>query len=222
MPKHEDYVEGYLEFSAWPHGGLLSLKVRELVYMVMNAATHHLHEIGARTHMSNALAAGATRGEVLEALELTSQVGVATFHVALPILADELADAGIETPEVDPATRGQLLERLAEVEGEADEAWLVLAAYDPGFIDTYVDFASSVRRGGHLDAKTRELLLLASAAVCTNLDPQATRAHIRGALREGAHPKEIVEVLELISSIGIHTVSPLGFTMLEELAPEGS
>ena len=90
-----DYFEAYSEFSSvpWKHG-TLEPKVREFVYIAVDAATTHLYEIGTRIHMENALKLGATPEEIMEVLALVSVLGVHTVSMGLPILLDELKKVG--------------------------------------------------------------------------------------------------------------------------------
>ncbi|CAN0484748.1 unnamed protein product, partial [Phaeothamnion confervicola] len=70
--------------------GVLSSKVKELVYLAADISTTHLHVPGARLHARNAIAFGATEAEVVEVIELASTVGVQSLALGLPILRDVL------------------------------------------------------------------------------------------------------------------------------------
>jgi alkylhydroperoxidase/carboxymuconolactone decarboxylase family protein YurZ len=71
----------------------LESKIRELVYVAVDAATTHLYEPGTRIHMENALKHGATREEIMEVLALVSVLGVHTIAMGLPVLLDDLKKA---------------------------------------------------------------------------------------------------------------------------------
>jgi alkylhydroperoxidase/carboxymuconolactone decarboxylase family protein YurZ len=87
-----DYFEGYLMFSSPPWtNGPLEPKVKELLYISLNANATHLFAPGIRVHMRNALALGATKEEIMEVFEIVSVVGIHTMSVGLPILLEELA-----------------------------------------------------------------------------------------------------------------------------------
>lgn len=78
----EEFFKAYLEFSGVPWSnatGGLSPKLRELVYVAIDAATHHLMELGIRGHARNAIKYGATLDELVEVLELTALVGMQTY-----------------------------------------------------------------------------------------------------------------------------------------------
>jgi len=86
-----DFFAAYLEFSSVPaRHGFLEPKVRELIYVAVDAATTHLHAEGTRAHIRAALRCGATQEEVMEVLELTSVLGIHTATMAVPILLEEV------------------------------------------------------------------------------------------------------------------------------------
>jgi alkylhydroperoxidase/carboxymuconolactone decarboxylase family protein YurZ len=89
-----DFFEAYVELSSvpWKHG-TLPPKVRELIYVAIDASTTHLHEQGTRIHMENALRHGATPAEIVEVLALVSVLGVHTITLGVPIMLDELDKA---------------------------------------------------------------------------------------------------------------------------------
>ena len=88
----EDFFEAYLQFSTvpWKHGHL-EPKVKELIYIAIDAATTHLYEPGLRVHLRNAFKYGATKEEVMEVYELVSVLGMHTMTMGVPVLLDELA-----------------------------------------------------------------------------------------------------------------------------------
>ena len=89
-----DFFEAYGEFSSVPwQTGTLEPKIRELVYVAVDAAATHLYEPGTRIHMENALKLGATPAEIMEVLALVSVLGVHTIAMGLPVLLDELKKA---------------------------------------------------------------------------------------------------------------------------------
>jgi alkylhydroperoxidase/carboxymuconolactone decarboxylase family protein YurZ len=92
---------------------------------------------------------------------------------------------------------------------------------DPDFFAAYAEFYSVPIRHGALAGKVREFIQIAVNASATHLHPDATRAHIRGALRLGATREEIMEVLEMASTIGIHTCTMAAPMLLEELERAG-
>ncbi|MEM9603587.1 MAG: carboxymuconolactone decarboxylase family protein [Pseudomonadota bacterium] len=85
-----DFLEAYLAFRSVPHtNGPLDAKTRELIMIAINAATTHLYGPGVRRHMQNAFKAGATQAEILEAIQLTTVMGIHACNLAVPILIEE-------------------------------------------------------------------------------------------------------------------------------------
>jgi len=90
-----DFFEAYLNFSAAPwRKGVLPPKIKELIYVAIDASTTHLYEPGLRQHISNALKYGATKEEIMEVLELVSVLGIHTCTMGVPILVEELKKVG--------------------------------------------------------------------------------------------------------------------------------
>ena len=87
-----DFLEAYLGLRNVPfRKGPLPRKVKELILLAINAATTHMYAPGVRRHIRNALQAGATRREILETIQLTTVLGIHSSNLAVPILAEELA-----------------------------------------------------------------------------------------------------------------------------------
>jgi alkylhydroperoxidase/carboxymuconolactone decarboxylase family protein YurZ len=88
---------------------------------------------------------------------------------------------------------------------------------DPSFADAYVALWQAAARREALSTADRELIGLAVNAAVTHVNPPAVRLHIDRALDAGATTQEIVEVLELVSVLGIHTLVAALPIVLEEL-----
>jgi alkylhydroperoxidase/carboxymuconolactone decarboxylase family protein YurZ len=87
-----EFVEAYVAFRLAPRQkGPLSPVMRELILIAVNACTTHLYAPGVRRHIDNALTLGASREEILEAIQLTTLVGIHSCNLAVPILK-ELVD----------------------------------------------------------------------------------------------------------------------------------
>jgi alkylhydroperoxidase/carboxymuconolactone decarboxylase family protein YurZ len=85
-----DFFESYFRFSAVPfEAGVLEPKVKELIYVAIDASTTHLFEPGIRIHVRNALGHGATPAEIMAVLELTAVQGMETVEFGLPVLLAE-------------------------------------------------------------------------------------------------------------------------------------
>src|SRR5512140_2070184 len=102
-------------------------------------------------------------------------------------------------------------------EGDVAPVWRELRAACPEFFAAYANFAAVPFRRGGLDAKTRELVMVAINAAVTHLNKDGIRRHVSRALRHGARREEILEVLQLVSVLGIHAIS-IGFPALQDVA----
>lgn len=87
-----DFFEAYLQFSGVPwQNGTLEPKIKELIYIAIDAATTHLYEPGLRQHIRNAVRHGATRDEIMEVYELVSVLGIHACTLGVPVLLEETA-----------------------------------------------------------------------------------------------------------------------------------
>lgn len=93
--------------------------------------------------------------------------------------------------------------------------WSGLLETDPDFFETYLNFSAVPWRNGHLEPKVKELIYCAIDASTTHLYEPGLRQHIRNALNYGATKEEIMEMLECVSVLGIHSCT-LGVPVLLE------
>ena len=85
----------YTEFSSVPwRTGTLTPAEKELIYISYDIAATHLYVPGTKLHIRNALNRGATVGQILEVMEISSVIGIHAVTTAVPILVEELAAAG--------------------------------------------------------------------------------------------------------------------------------
>ena len=215
------FFEAYLDFSGvpWREGGLPA-KVKELIYIAVDAATTHLYEPGVRLHIRNALKHGAIREEILEVLQLAAAVGVHSCTFGVPLLVEELRQAGVADPvPTGPlSVRQEALKRaFAELRGFWTPVWEDILRLTPEFLAAYMQFSSLPWRGGPLEPKVKELIYIAVDAATTHLYEPGLRVHMRNALQRGATREEILEVLELVSVIGMHSCALGVPVLLEEL-----
>ena len=91
------FFKAYLDFSSVPwENGVLEPKIKEFIYIAIDAATTHLYEPGLRTHIRNAIGYGATKEEIMEVLQLVSVLGIHSCTMGVPVLIDELKNAGTD------------------------------------------------------------------------------------------------------------------------------
>jgi alkylhydroperoxidase/carboxymuconolactone decarboxylase family protein YurZ len=86
-------IPGYLDAltalstETW-NNGTLTPKERALVCIGIDSMITHSYEPGLRRHVRNAIAAGASRGEVLEVLQLTGVLGLEGYLLGAQMLFD--------------------------------------------------------------------------------------------------------------------------------------
>ena len=214
-----DFFEAYLQFSGVPwHNGTLSPKFKELVYIAIDAATTHLYEPGLRQHVQNALRHGATREEIMEVYELTSVLGIHACTLGVPVLLEELENAGEDgKPAELSEEQHRLKQDFLERRGYWNEFWDGLLALDADFFKAYLEFSGVPWRNGSLSPKEKELIYIAIDAATTHLYEPGLRQHVQNALRHGATREEIMEIYELVSVLGIHACTLGVPVLLEEL-----
>jgi alkylhydroperoxidase/carboxymuconolactone decarboxylase family protein YurZ len=115
----------------------------------------------------------------------------------------------------DEERRRQLKEEFIKRRGFWVPVWDQMLDADPDYFAAYTEFSSIPWEYGTLDPKVKELIYVAIDAAVTHLHPLGTRSHIRSALKHGATPAEIMEVLELVSVLGVHGMT-MGLGILNE------
>jgi alkylhydroperoxidase/carboxymuconolactone decarboxylase family protein YurZ len=216
-----EFFSAYLSFSGapWRNGGLPP-KIKEMIYIAVDAATTHLYEPGLRIHVRNALKHGALREEIVEVLQLAAAIGVHACTFGVPILLDELRQAGVADPaEAAPLNiRQEALKRaFIDLRGYWSPVWDDILRLAPDFFAAYMQFSSVPWRAGPLEPKVKELIYIAVDAATTHLYEPGLRIHIRNALQRGASQAEILETLELVSAIGVHSCTMGIPALLDEL-----
>lgn len=94
-------------------------------------------------------------------------------------------------------------------------AWDDFAALDPAWTEKFMTMGVAAMQNGALDPLTIEFIAIAVDASCTHLYAPGVRRHIRKALELGATPQQVLTVLQLVSVLGIHSLS-LGAPILKE------
>ena len=108
-----------------------------------------------------------------------------------------------------------------DAHGFWSESLADLARLDPVFFRAYLDLSTVPHRTGALDSKLRALVNLAIDANATHLFVPGIRRHVARAVDLGATDAEIMEVLELSATLGIHAANAGVPILLEVLAETG-
>jgi len=213
-----EYFEAYLKFSAVPwKKGTLEPKVKELIYVAIDASTTHLYVPGIKAHLQNAIKYGATKEEIMEVYELTSVLGIHSCTVGVPILVEELNNIG-QTLNKEPNDKQiELKERFIKERGYWSEVWDDLLVLNEDFFESYLAFSSVPWKKGVLEPKIKEFIYIAIDVATTHLYEPGIRIHIKNALKYGATKEEIMEIFELVSVLGIHTCTVGVPILVEEL-----
>ena len=190
----------------WKHG-VLEPKIKEFMYIAADASTTHLYNAGTRVHIQNALRHGATVDEVFEVLQLTSVLGIHSCIVGVPILLEELAAAGKPVEEALDERRSALKASFTENRGYWAPFLEGLLLLSPEFFGAYLNLSSVPWRTGTLEPKVKEFVYIAIDGATTHLYEPGLRQHIRNAIGYGATKEELMEVLELVTAIGVHTMT---------------
>ncbi|MBS0319055.1 MAG: carboxymuconolactone decarboxylase family protein [Proteobacteria bacterium] len=196
--------------------GVLAPKFVELVSLAINGACTNLNADGMRRHIRAALAAGATRVEVLTILKMAAVMSIHSCSLGAPILLEEAKAAGKQAaPRPEGATPA--CDRMKAI-GQWNSAWDPFFALDPTWTDEFMATGAAIYTSGTFTAKDVELLSIAFDASFTHMYAPGTRRHIRNALAAGASIEEIMEVLKLCTAQGVQALN-LGVPILaEELA----
>jgi AhpD family alkylhydroperoxidase len=113
----------------------------------------------------------------------------------------------------------EIKDEFVKVHGTWGRDWETTLQLAPDFMRAYLNFSAVPWRKNHLDDKTKEFMYIAVDAAATHLYAPGIRAHIRAALKAGATQEEIMEVLELTSTLGIHAMN-IGVPVLVQVLVE--
>jgi len=105
--------------------------------------------------------------------------------------------------------------------GDWNPLWDRVRALDPEFIEAYLAFRDVPHRKGPLPPKFKELVLVAVNVATTHLYAPGARRHMQNALRQGATAEELLEVIQLTTVMGIHSVNLAVPILCEELEKAG-
>jgi|CXWK01.1.fsa_nt_gi alkylhydroperoxidase/carboxymuconolactone decarboxylase family protein YurZ len=100
--------------------------------------------------------------------------------------------------------------------GDWNPLWDQIRALDPQFMEAYLRFRDVPHANGRLPPKFRELVLVAINAATTHLYAPGVRRHMANALKAGASREEILETIQLVTVMGIHSVNLAVPILMEE------
>jgi len=219
----EEILKAYSSLSSVPNKkGYVEPKIKEFIYIAIDASITHLHAPGIRGHIRHALELGATSKEIMEVIEITSTLGSHTLTVGIPSLVDILQKRGMDISGI------ELTERQKEIKDDyirdkggywSDELQTILKL-DEEIFEAFAGFSNVPWNNGCLEPKTKELIYIAINASATTLHEPELKIHIENALNAGATKEEILEVFEMVSCLGVHSIT-IGVPILKEECDEG-
>ncbi len=101
--------------------------------------------------------------------------------------------------------------------GDWNPMWDLMREMDPDYLEAFLAFRSVPQRKGPLEQKYKEMIFIAINAATTHLHGPGVRRHIQNALRAGATKEEILEVIELTTIMGIHSMTLAAPILKEEV-----
>lgn len=219
-----DFFASYLHFSSVPWTrDHLEPKVKEFIYIAVDAATTHLYAPGIRQHIKAALGRGASAAEIMEVIEITSTLGIHACNIGVPLYLQVLEEQGLRTgPAPLDERRERLKEEFTKHRGYWHTFWDGFLEIDPELFEAYLELSSVPWKTGVLEPKVKELIYTAFDVSATHLYVPGLKLHLENAIRLGATTGEIIEVFEIASAIGIHAATVATPILVEELRNAGS
>jgi alkylhydroperoxidase/carboxymuconolactone decarboxylase family protein YurZ len=215
-----EFLKAYLDFSAVPwRKNHLDDRVKEFIYIAIDANATHMYLPGVRQHIKAALKLGATPQEIMEVLELSATLGIHAMNIGVPILVEVLEEKGLRTGPA-PLTehQEQIKAGFTKARGYWHAFWDDMLELDPEIFAAYTEFSSVPWRTGTLEPKVKEFIYIAFDTAATHLYVKGLKRHIENAIDHGATPQEILEIMEIASVLGIHGVTAAAPILLEEMA----
>ena len=121
----------------------------------------------------------------------------------------------------DTDRRAELRAAWTEVHGPLNAAAEDLLEQHPSYFERVLNFTAHAWRRGPLEPKVKALILLSVDSAASHLYGPGTVENVRRALALGATPDEVLETLELTSTMGIHAANTGVPILLEELEAAG-
>ena len=211
-----EWAETCLKMTTNPWAsGVLPRKTVELISVALSAASTSLNPEGTRRHIRAALAANATRDEILMVLKMASMMSIHSATLGGSILVEELPPSDLGGSRKRHATPTSDKVRAA---GRWNPAWDSFFYLDPGWTDELIAAGLGIDASDAMPPKLVELLSVALHASPSRLNAAGTRRHIKAAMRAGATGEEIAEVFKLCVVHGVQACNLVVPILAEELA----
>lgn len=203
----ENFFEVYSEFSSIPwKTGVLEPKIKELINIAISSSPTHLSEQATQIHIRNALRLGATKEEILEVLEIVSILGMHTCSVGVPLMIEQFNSGDTENEIQLTESQEQLKKEFIEQMGYWHDFRDVLLNMNEAYFKAYLNFLTSPWKKRILEPKVIEFIYIAIDSSTTHLFEKGLQVHLKNALKYGATKEEVLEVFQLTSSQGFHSL----------------
>lgn len=205
---HPGFFGGYLSMARVALGaGHLEPKLCDFVMLAASASVTHLNSEAVALHIEGARRHGATSAEIAEVLQISSVLGIHAYMVGVPVLLEELAAAGGSIDAAFPLD--EKFERVKTEFTEQRKYWSdqlqSMVRSSPEFFDGYTAFSSAPWKSGPLAPVVKELLYVAIDVDTTHLFEPGIRIHVRNALRYGATPAQVLQVMQITACLGMQS-----------------
>ena len=187
--------------------GHLERKVCDFVMLAASASVTHLNPEAVALHIQGALRHGATRAEISEVLQIASVLGIHAYMVGVPVLFDEVEASGQSIDSLFPLDDAfeKVKAEFTAKRGYWSDQLQTMVRSSPAFFDGYTAFSSTPWREGTLTPVVKELLYVAIDVSTTHMFEPGVRIHTRNALRYGATPPQLLQVMQIVSCLGMQS-----------------
>jgi alkylhydroperoxidase/carboxymuconolactone decarboxylase family protein YurZ len=183
----------------------LTPRMKELVLFAMHASAASLNLESIERQIRRALAAGATREDIVDVLISIVALANHSLYSSVPVLMGELKAAGIEPKEhsADMSGFAAAKERFVKIRQFWNADRDALALMMPEYFGVLTDLSVASWEHGPLTRKEREFICIAIDCTVTHSYQPGLRIHIRNALGQGATQGEILEIFQLAAVMGL-------------------
>lgn len=187
--------------------GHLEPKLCDFVLIAANASVTHLNSEAVAHHIQAAVDHGATRQELREVLQIASVLSIHAYMVGVPVLLEELVAAGKSLDAAFPLDDkfAGVKKQFTEQRGYWSDELQAMVRSSPAFFEGYTAFSSAPWKSGALPPVVKELLYVAIDVSTTHLFEPGVRIHTRNALRYGATPAQLLQVMQIVSCVGMQS-----------------
>jgi alkylhydroperoxidase/carboxymuconolactone decarboxylase family protein YurZ len=179
--------------------------MKELILLALHAAPSALNEAAINRQVRRALKAGASESDIADVLVTIIPLANHPLYTGIPILMEELRDAGLEAecvaPEMSDGVRALKDDFIAR-RGYWTEKRDMIGRWMPDYFNSFINACMEPWRSGSLTPLERELMYIAIDCSITHTYEAGLRMHIQNALRYGATRDQILEVFQLAGLLG--------------------